>query len=551
MNWKDFENQMRDSLQSPPEPSQAEVDASWDRIEPKLFPDKKRGAGWFSLNAILALILVSLGLASMWLVPRAKQNRASNNVEIKSSTGDLNSTALDYYPQLIPSAAEDSDVTVGDMSQDPMADAPDADLTDPMTSDETVVANTTSSNDYNTAPTQSSGIASTQSSKTKSNKQNPSSTQKTTPKAKSQKQISYASATHEVQEDDLVASTENEPAAIQPKTSQKSQDKDAAKITPIFIPNHLDLISTTKYEILEQGDKKFFVSTVQIDSDQVHARVYKKELPELPEPNVKEVNNPIIETMEEITPPLAKDRSTLKDKQKSDSDPVKIAKPYSINLYTAGHTGIKANTNLAGGIFGLEWMQELNNKFNLILGLRYRLNSIKTDFTDKSLDFYDMTIDSMGQQTTVTMYYFERNRKYQASAMHIIEVPIYASYEVVRDFYLQLGLDVSVLLNTDYKLDDEWSTPKSSTQDYDASGPAPTLSADTDYAFDVGDTQGKFGIGMHLGAQYNFSRRMYARFAYSQLLGKYYSGIVKDPLGKYSSTPTLQLGLGINLSKKE
>ncbi len=549
MNWDQFENEMRQSLQDPPSPSPAEVNDSWDKMEPKLFPKKRRGAAWFSLNGLLALLLVGLTATSLWLVgnKKAKKQKVAESVELTNtgirpaleSESDEDNTASipTDYPTYDPALESESD-KIEDESSPNIATHTYPNPS--QTNKKKIVKNSTENSQTQVAnKSEKNNISSHPAAQTKP-------TQAVAKSTNSENTESVKIASNNTTIDPTLIASNSSSKMSLPQPAETLADPSQQDNKALLLLNTKN--ENLKSEVVTEGDMKYLVTTQIIDSGNILSKVYKQALV------------PPIEVDEDLKSEASADNSTkttvgilksIKENLQND-DEVKIKKPSHISIYTAGITGVDANAPTVGGIFGLEWMQELNNKFSIIAGLRYRLSTMKANYADSSVEFYNMTIDTIsGPETMVTMYYNTHYKSGKAKSMHIIEIPIYVNYTVVRDFCLQLGLDVSVLMSTQRSLSDEWSRPGSTSSSIPQGATVPGLPSNSAFAINDNDFEGKFGLGLHLGAQYFVTPRLYARFAYNQLLTNYYQGALNDQLGKYSASPNLQLGLGFRLTKKK
>ncbi len=555
MNWDEFEHSLRESIENDaPAPSQSEADASWEKIEPKLFPEKKRGAAWFSLNTILTFLLVSIGVASMWLIPKKSVQKTAKNIELDKSTfssktykdlPDRNQKETSSQSYL-SNNTQKKDKTVSQSTPPQYADKPSGESNINKTIDKTPVTK-------KTTPSEKKISTKSTLKTTISTKQDNISSKPITGKKNSSELLVSQNSTVDIN----IEQNSTQPAHIKTTEMQTLPGSESplsqtvnsmADNTSVVVPQLIVSSEQISSEIVTEGDKKFLVTTEIVDSANIHAKIYRKEMIDS---DLVSINEELSEAANEnATKPKKSIIQTIKQNLQPEKENIKIAKPSNISIYTAGIAGVKASSPTVGGVFGLEWMQELNNKFSLIAGLRYRLSTMSANFVDSNTTFYDMQVDSVSSnQTIVTLFYNTEHKESKAKSMHIIEVPIYVNYSVVKDFWLQLGLDISVLLNTKNNISNQWKKRGTSTQNVSN---VSEIEPGTDLPYQISDSdlKGKFGLGIHIGAQYALSPRIYARFAYNQLIKNYFSGTLKKQLGSYSASPNLQLGIGINLNKK-
>lgn len=545
MNWDQFENRMKTEISDPPVPSQQEIDASWDRLEPKLFPEKKRIIGWFSLNTILLMLMVTIGGLTMWFTNREKvtptqsiqiedhgKGLENQGGEWEKSTNHQDSRSSNIFTNDNPADIAIEDVV--NIEDQPVTVQKQAQHT-PHQIDPKPIKNSTATTEINPK------FSNSNITQTLTNTE-----EKIEPKKISDLESAAANNTKKV----TIQAAEIAAIPIDNIHSNRIHGPNPEKVFAAELPQVPD--HKTKTEIIETDDKKYLIKTEYIDSANVVSRVYKKELPQddmldMADQNVAEkaslANN--------SKSPKSNILNGIMEKNNAENTPIKIKKKSMLSYYAATNIGIKAAYPTMAGVMGLEWMQELSSKFSIIVGMRYKLNSLTANVADSMLNFYDMRVDSISpNQSNVTMYFTQSQKNYKVTQLNVIQIPIYVNYDIVKKFSMQLGLNLDYLISSKHQLTNEWTTNVTTTEPLtNVEIPAWYGPTETPYSITNNDFNSKFGLGLHVGAQYFITNRLYARMAYDQLLKNYYSGTLKNALGPYSKSPTIQIGLGFSLRK--
>ncbi len=550
MDWNKFEDGLRVELNNPPESTTEEKNDSWDRLEPKLFPKKRRRLLWYSLNGILLAVAISL----VAFVPWKKNQKTISSAPSINLNADKNSLAEN---EILETKSSSTNIYNASIQASAESKNPSAAMNEPEAS---------KSLETNDSP----GTTKSTSSKVGENLQVSENLAKaksieavrSTNSANSSTQTTLASTNSNRTETiaDIAAVGEKAKMASADVTDNMENSKPTAKVVASanaglprdILNDETENIHASTVSIEEHDGKSILVKTVSVDTGTLVAKIYRKEIESVPEP-IEEID--VQTKLEEVNKEDSKGNkkslvSNIKENLSSDKEEVKIKKPIQIRMDLSGYSNTKSAGSYYGGIIGLEALQELTAKLSLIAGVRYKYGNLGLNLLDQSTTVDVTSVSPIdGDSSLVTLTETQYFRSLKLSKVQTIEIPIHINYEIMKNLMLQAGVNLDFLMSTSVKSSNDWNTV-SVSQNEMKNEDIPS-SSQTTGAIDMDETalKSKWGLGMHLGMEYDITPRIYAKLSFDKLLKQYYSNPDAKPLNESLSAGQVRFGVGIRLMK--
>ncbi len=556
MDWNKFEDGLRKGLNNPPRSTETEREMSWDRLEPKLFPKKKRRAFWYSLNGILIAVLISLAAFAPWKKDRSQAPKADETINLGGPQGVSQSTderepaasSTAVYSGAEEKPAAPSTLDVADPSE--ISNAP------MQNESEVVIHNSETTEDLERFTSSSPAIAVVNSQEVPLENEKPNTTmEKTIDLGAHSATGSYTVNNDTETEKMLTAHQGQQIASSEMATPLENGGPQAPK--EILSINSKDIVHASHVQIVEENGQEIKVKTVSVDTGNLVAKIYRSPLekteateedttPSIPAQNEEKQAEENRKAKKSLV-------ANIKDNLSSEKDETRIRKPMELRMTALGFSNLKASGSYYGGIIGLEAVQELTMKLSLIAGIRYQYGMLNTSLKDESLTTELLRIDSLsGNESRVIFRHQKKYRNLKLENSMALEIPIYVNYSLMKNLMLQAGVNIDYLRQVSAADPKEWSEVYDESitmNNNDLVRVSPDPKTTGSITLDESYMRNLWGLGMHLGLEYNISPRIYAQLSFDKLLMQYFRDDKTKILNDETGAGQLRFGMGIRLKK--